>query len=802
MYKMVINAYLLKAYFFLVFTFLLVDILITIQPLPERYSYNFAKPMRTMIWLVLFQFIAGAMNAQYKDYPKLEKLFLAEKYNKCISKAGKYAKKNRKELIPQVYIMKSWLKISEDYNHKAYKRAINKAITAARRIRRKDVDDVLYDKYTDDFIDLQLKAFEKADADVADGKCNKAIRIYNKLNEIFDDAASAYKKSVCLLENDFKKKEGFILLRNTMLRLYSLYKKGEYYATLPAGFARLSKEYLARRYFVNAEGTLKRGVEVFPNDTSLRNEAVRQATLQYNALVTSDYEKDLLKLHTKLLWVNSNFKNYPPAEAMLKETDRRIILQYIKFEYTTTDKVMGFIQQIQKQNPQQNTHDSISEYLISLYNHKDIRRIYGALNNLTNTLISFNKTPATKANLPIAKYVFNFILNKGNYEVAAHFIKQAKKLYPKDRKMLKAMQQSLENILIELLTDIEKDEVAIDLAKKFTSIAPKNKKLTQLEQQLYIDVLNQHSSDSNYSAFFTIANRGLARFPTNAAIKKLKKEMVVKDFKQNYIPNLITNYKEMKVITHTPTCTHGKVAPAANTKFINLLNYLRRQAGVYDSCFLDGELNEMAQQASLMMKIRNTISHSPDSTWKCYTWKGKKAAGSSNLSFGHAGTDALLGQMEDNGLGNGSVGHRRWILNPLNKVFGHGSTSNTMTLYVFGKYFKNDPIKNQNPDWDDTQFISWPPKDYAPLTLVPKRWSFSLENADFGKAKISVTKKGKRVKIRPEKVSNGYALNTCVWQMKTPIKAGDVYKIIIKNVGVLNQSKPKTFTYTIEVLDL
>lgn len=758
--------------------------------------------MRTMIWLVLFQFVTGAVSAQYQDFPKLEKLFTAEKYDKCISKAEKYFKKNRKELVPQVYIMKSWLKISEDYNHESYRRAISKAISAARKIKRKDVDYVLYDKYADDFIDLQIKAFIKANEEVANGKCSKAIRIYDNINELFDDATSAYKKSLCLLESDFKKKEGFVLLRNTMLRLYSNFKKDKPYEALPAGFARLSKEYLARRYSFNAEDALKKGVEVFPADTSIRSEVVRQVRLQYYALIKSDYEKDLLKLRTKLLWVDNNFRNYPPAEAMLKETDRNIILQYLKFEYNTINKASSFISQIQKHNPTQNANDSINEYLITLYNHKDIRRIEGSLDNLTKTVVAFNKIPADGANKPAVRYVFDYILNKSNYEVAAYFIEQSQKLYPQDKRMLAGMQQSLESILVELLTDVEKDEISLDLAKKFTTIAPNNKKLKQQELQLYIDILNKHSAENNYSAFFTIVNKGLNRFPKDKTIRKLKKEMVVKDFKLNYTPNLITDYKEMKVITHVPTCTEGKVSPKANAKFINLINYLRRQAGVYDSCFLDADLNQMAQQSSLMMKAANTINHSPDSTWKCYTWKGKKAAGSSNLSFGHAGTDALLGQVEDYGPGNGSVGHRRWILNPYNKVFGHGSTDNTMTLYVFGKYFKNDPIKNKNPEWDDKQFISWPPKDYAPLTLIAKRWSFSLDNADFGKARISVTKKGKRVKIKPEKVSNGYALNTCVWQMKDPIKAGDIYKITIKNVGVLNEKKPKTFTYTIEVLDL
>lgn len=758
--------------------------------------------MRTMLWLILFQFLSGALSAQYKEFPKLEKLFVSENYDKCISKAEKYSKKNKKELVPYVYILKSWLKISEDPNHEDNKRAINKAMSSARKIKRKDKEYILYDKYIEDFTDLQLKAFAKADDEVANGKCNKAIRLYDNIHEIFEDATSAYKKSLCLLESDFQKKEGFILLRNTMLRTYSKYKKGELYDNIPAGFARLSREYLNRNYLYNAESELKKGVEVFPNDTNIRNEATQQIAAKYYANIRSDYEKDLVKLRDKLVWLDSSFKNYAPAVAMLKETDKRLILQHLKYEQASIDKVSKFINTISGHYPTYYAKDSINQYLTSLYSNNDIRRISGAADNLTMLLVQYNSALSDGTGRTPTKFVFDYIIENKDYKVAAYFIKQASQLYPQYKKSLVDMQQSLEAMLVQELSVSEKDEATIALGEQYTKIAPNNTKLTQLTKQLYVDVLTQYAADSNYSAFFPLANTALSSFPKDKTISKLKKETVIADFKKNFTPNLITDFKEMKVVSHVPSCVPGKVSPKANKKFIAVLNYIRRQAGVSDDCFLDAELSEASQQAALMMKAANTLNHAPDSTWKCYTWKGKKAAGSSNLSLGHSGTDALLGQMEDYGAGNSSVGHRRWIINPYNRVFGHGSNDNSMSLYVFGKYFKNEPEKNKKPEWDNKQFISWPPKDYAPLTLVPKRWSFSLANADFGKAKISVTKNRKHVAIKPEPISNGYAINTCVWKMKEAIKAGETYTVTIKNVKVLGESKPQTFTYTIEVLDL
>lgn len=757
--------------------------------------------MQKMVWIIVFQLLAATVGAQYKEFPKLQKLFDAGKYDKCIKKAEKYAKNEKKELIPQVYLMKSWLAIGEDQSHKQNKIAVNKALTAARKITRKDGEAILFDKYLDDFFTLQVQATAKADALVKDGKCNNAIRLYDNINGIFNDAASAYKKSLCMLKDEYQNKDGFVLLRNTVLGIYRDYKKGSSFDKLPQAFARLSKEYLKRRYYTNAEDILRKGVEVFPKDTFVRNEMVGQIQQQYNSTITSDYQKDLQQLLSKLLWADSCFDAYDPIEEMLQQTNEHILILMVKYEIDNTQLMLDFIRQCEQQNPDFYTQSYINSFITSLYDHSDIKRIEEGLKNITRLLISYNTAIANKGGQPVVQYVYGFILEDGNYRAASYFLQQTKSLYPKDKTMLAAMQVSLEDKLIDLLTQAPKDELSLDLAETFLAIAPNNKKLIQLEQNLYVEVLKAYSAQNNFAHFYTVAYRGLERYPAHPTMMQLKKEMVIKDYTANYTPNLILDDAEMKVVCYVPSCTPGKVSEEAQQKFINLLNYLRRQVGMYDSCFLDADLNEMAQLAALMMKARNELSHAPDSSWKCFSQKGKKAAGSSNLSLGHAGTNALLGQMEDNGEGNGSVGHRRWILNPYNKVFGHGSTDNSMSLYVFGKYF-NNPEKDRTPNWDGTQYFSWPPKDFAPIKLVPKRWSFSLENADFSSAKIKVTLKGKNVKIKPEPVVKGYAVNTCVWQMEDEVKAGNVYTVTLTNVSIAGETKTKNFTYTIEVLDL
>ncbi|HYG15522.1 MAG TPA: CAP domain-containing protein, partial [Bacteroidia bacterium] len=676
---------------------------------------------------------------------------------------------------------------------------LSKAIAAARRVVKKDKDGNVYDQYYADFETLKTRAFEKAARLVKDDKCSRAIGIYSDIQELFEDRMSNYKKSLCQLKDSMQQKEGFTLLRNSILGIYKDFKEGAEPDKVPEGFALLAKEYYNRNYFFNAEDILRKGVEVFPGDTSVRNEMVRQVKISYTAGITSDLTAGLFKLRNKLLWADSSFSKYAPVRAMLKETDTKILQAYIKYE-PDFNATIDFINSCRTFDSVAYSVDSVTDFLISQYNVSEVRRIDGALDNITKIIIEINRQSAEKLSIAPAQYVFNFLMKENNYEVGAYFIRQCKTLYPKDKVMLATMQTGLENKLVELLSAAPKDLASLDMAEKFIGIAPANKKLPEIEKNMYLELLKKQAGGNDYSLFFTTSARGLKRFPGNPDMVRLKKEVVIKDYKENYIPNQIANFGELKVITNIPTCTAGKVDSAANRKYTAVLNYLRRQAGLYDSCFLDAELNEYCQQAALMMKARNDLDHYPDSTWKCYSLKGKRGAGSSNLSLGNFGTNALVSQLEDEGEGNQSVGHRRWILNPYTKVFGHGSTDISMALYVFGKYY-NDLVKDRLPKWNKEDFISWPPKDFAPLPLTFRRWSFSLEDADFSKAKVSVIMKGKAIKQTKETPAQGYGVNTLVWSMKDAIAAGE-YTITITDVYIIGETKPRKFTYKVEVLDI
>lgn len=107
-----------------------------------------------------------------------------------------------------------------------------------------------------------------------------------------------------------------------------------------------------------------------------------------------------------------------------------------------------------------------------------------------------------------------------------------------------------------------------------------------------------------------------------------------------------------------------------------------------------------AREAALMMKANNSLSHSPPTSWTCYSANGSDAAGRSNIAFGYSTASVISqGYMQDSGSNNTEVGHRRWILHPFTEKMGIGSTDNTNANWVIGS-----TVTKPTPTW-----VSWPP---------------------------------------------------------------------------------------------
>lgn len=277
------------------------------------------------------------------------------------------------------------------------------------------------------------------------------------------------------------------------------------------------------------------------------------------------------------------------------------------------------------------------------------------------------------------------------------------------------------------------------------------------------------------------------------------------EVRDNYL-----NYYASGTVASGWTGNHAAcVAGTTSTEFRNTvlrrINFFRAMAGVPAHIIFTSEYNTKTQAAALIMSRNTTLSHSPSSSWWCYTSAGAEGAGNSNLALGIYGPSAISEYMGDKGGGNYAVGHRRWILYPQTQEMGTGDTPpvdpyrSANALWVL-----DDHVWDARPPTRDS-FVAWPPPGYVPYQIVYPRWSFSYPDADFATASVTMSSGGNSVSVIKASVVNGYGENTLVWiplgladGAPWPVPSMDTtYHVVINNVKVAGQTR--SFVYDVTV---
>jgi uncharacterized protein YkwD len=270
--------------------------------------------------------------------------------------------------------------------------------------------------------------------------------------------------------------------------------------------------------------------------------------------------------------------------------------------------------------------------------------------------------------------------------------------------------------------------------------------------------------------------------PGNA---QCSREQVVNDYNNIYLQSAVT-LTQLDWTGNFNDCVAGTISTLAQTNTLARINYFRRLSGLATDVAFDAVLNIKCQEAALIMGANNTLTHSPDESWLCYTAAGAEAAGKSILALGKHSSDAINLYMIDNGLNY--VGHRRQILYSRATLFGHGSTSKSDALWVIGDLGPTD-----------VRPVTFPSAGFFPAPLVPSSnyWSFSLSGAGFSAATVSMyDEAGSPITITVHPVVNGYGDNTIVWSPTGIVKTSqyDVkYTVSINNVNVGGTLKNYTY---------
>ena len=237
-------------------------------------------------------------------------------------------------------------------------------------------------------------------------------------------------------------------------------------------------------------------------------------------------------------------------------------------------------------------------------------------------------------------------------------------------------------------------------------------------------------------------------------------------------------------------CDPGNTPQETKNKIIERIHYFRTAVGLENTIVEDTQKSGMAQQGALMMAANNNLSHSPPDNWKCFTEDGKMAAANSLLTTAH-NAEAVDAYIQDIGANNGPAGHRRWLLFPRLHEIGIGNTNKSNAIWVLGNH---GTLPNNNPD-----FIAWPPKGFVPSNLVYNRWTFSVADADFSEATVSIKNaKDQALVVTIEPQAFGFGDPTIVFSpeaLNTAVE-GDIHYTVEIN-GVLLNEISKNFSYEV-----
>lgn len=237
------------------------------------------------------------------------------------------------------------------------------------------------------------------------------------------------------------------------------------------------------------------------------------------------------------------------------------------------------------------------------------------------------------------------------------------------------------------------------------------------------------------------------------------------------------------------SCTAGDMSATARANALRQVNLFRWIAGLPPVTTSD-QYNQDDQACALMMQANNNLSHTPDSSWKCYTSAGATAAQNSCIA-GEGAVTSPLGYMIDPGNPT-TLGHRRWVLSNYLGPIGIGSTGNYSCMYTgtTGKL--------------TNAWTAWPPPGYFPLQAASDSWGQSINTTGFSvqsdsinlaNATVTITLNNTPLSVTVTQLLADYGSSYAISIVPSgwTVAAGNTYHVSITGVST-------AITYDIQVV--
>lgn len=265
------------------------------------------------------------------------------------------------------------------------------------------------------------------------------------------------------------------------------------------------------------------------------------------------------------------------------------------------------------------------------------------------------------------------------------------------------------------------------------------------------------------------------------------------------------------------SCRAGTLKASVKADFLAKLNAIRALHQLPAVTYSDFEDAQEAE-SSLMMAVNRQLSHTPPTSWTCYTAAGGAAAGASNLiggwgtGLGFNTEDDYLGSWLTE-IGSASIGHRRWILDPflgktsygrVTVVMPDGSRASAASMRVFN-FAAGGPVPSNVPAFVAYPFGDYPARyfntaAYLSFSASPGKTSAFGANANVGFGGATITVTGPAGALAVSNVSSdndGYGLaNNVQWKV-AGLQAGVTYTVRITGVTGSTQSD---YSYTFRIV--
>jgi len=268
------------------------------------------------------------------------------------------------------------------------------------------------------------------------------------------------------------------------------------------------------------------------------------------------------------------------------------------------------------------------------------------------------------------------------------------------------------------------------------------------------------------------------------------------------------------------SCRAGTLKPEVGQRVLAVLNNIRAFHRLPPVTYATAD--EAAEMQSALMQAANgALSHTPPTSWNCYTATGANASGQSNLYIGLGSglsytrnDDVVIGWLTDiDNVTANSVGHRRWLLYPFlssvayGRVAGRYQLSNKADASALKVINTTQATPASLPD-----FVAYPYEDYPSryfangalfsFGVIANKSSAFGTNAtvNFSAATVTVRERGAGTLTVSDITfdNDGFGLpNNLQWKV-AGLRANTFYDVTIDKVNV--GGTLKTYTYFFRIV--